>query len=93
VLQASNSKVYCDPIVHPQTEIFWGNVNLIGLRSYYDHGMLRIATLIRHYYLKSDLIIKIIWISSSYWSYMNPNDVLVVSNLIEEALKGFVITI
>ena len=38
ILQASTSEIYGDPLVHPQTEEYWGNVNTIGLRSCYDEG-------------------------------------------------------
>ncbi|WP_439185745.1 UDP-glucuronic acid decarboxylase family protein [Carboxylicivirga taeanensis] len=93
ILQASTSEVYGDPIVHPQPESYWGNVNPIGQRSCYDEGKRCAETLFMDYRLQNDVKIKIIRIFNTYGPKMNPNDGRVVSNFIVQALKGEDITI
>ena len=93
VLQASTSEVYGDPITHPQSETYWGNVNPIGIRSCYDEGKRCAETLFmdyaRHYQVKS----KIVRIFNTYGPNMNPQDGRVVSNFIVQALTGQPITV
>lgn len=93
VLQASTSEVYGDPIVHPQTESYWGNVNTIGVRSCYDEGKRCAETLFMDYHRQKKLRIKIIRIFNTYGPLMNKNDGRVVSNFIVQALKNEDITL
>ncbi len=93
ILQASTSEVYGDPIVHPQVESYWGNVNPIGQRSCYDEGKRCAETLFMDYHVQNNVDIKIIRIFNTYGPNMNPNDGRVVSNFIVQALKGEDITI
>ncbi len=93
ILQASTSEVYGDPIVHPQTEKYWGNVNPIGIRSCYDEGKRCAETLFMDYHRQNNVAIKIIRIFNTYGPNMNVNDGRVVSNFIVQALKGENITI
>lgn len=93
ILQASTSEVYGDPIVHPQPESYWGNVNPVGYRSCYDEGKRCAETLFMDYHRQNGVRIKIIRIFNTYGPRMNPNDGRVVSNFIVQALKGEDITI
>lgn len=93
ILQASTSEVYGDPIVHPQTESYWGNVNTIGIRSCYDEGKRAAETLFMDYHRQNGVKIKIVRIFNTYGPRMNPYDGRVVSNFIVQALKGEDITI
>lgn len=93
VLQASTSEVYGDPIIHPQVESYWGNVNPIGIRSCYDEGKRCAETLFMDYHRQNNVRVKIIRIFNTYGPNMNPNDGRVVSNFIVQALKGENITI
>jgi len=92
ILQASTSEVYGDPIIHPQKEDYWGNVNPIGLRSCYDEGKRCAETLFMDYHHQNKVAIKIIRIFNTYGPNMNVNDGRVVSNFIVQALKGENIT-
>jgi UDP-glucuronate decarboxylase len=92
ILQASTSEVYGDPIVHPQPESYWGNVNPIGLRSCYDEGKRCAETLFMDYHNQNEVDIKIIRIFNTYGPRMHPQDGRVVSNFIVQALKGDDIT-
>jgi UDP-glucuronate decarboxylase len=93
VLQASTSEVYGDPMVHPQVEEYWGNVNPIGPRSCYDEGKRCAETLFFDYHRQHKLNIKVIRIFNTYGPRMHPNDGRVVSNFVVQALKGKDITI
>jgi UDP-glucuronate decarboxylase len=93
ILQASTSEVYGDPIVHPQTESYWGNVNPIGPRSCYDEGKRCAETLFFDYHRQHHLGIKVARIFNTYGPRMHPNDGRVVSNFIVQALKGEPITL
>jgi UDP-glucuronate decarboxylase len=93
ILQASTSEVYGDPVVHPQDESYWGNVNPIGLRSCYDEGKRCAETLFFDYYRQLNLKIKVARIFNTYGPKMHPNDGRVVSNFIVRALKGQELTI
>jgi len=93
VLQASTSEVYGDPIVHPQVESYWGNVNPIGIRSCYDEGKRVAETLFMDYYRQWDIEIKIIRIFNTYGPNMHPHDGRVVSNFIVQALNNEPITL
>ena len=93
ILQASTSEVYGDPIVHPQEESYWGNVNPFGLRSCYDEGKRCAETLFMDYHRQNKVDVKIIRIFNTYGPRMRPDDGRVVSNFIMQALKGEDITI
>lgn len=93
ILQASTSEVYGDPMVHPQVETYWGNVNPIGERSCYDEGKRCAETLFFDYHKQNNVDIKIIRIFNTYGPNMHPNDGRVVSNFIVQALKGYDITV
>jgi len=93
ILQASTSEVYGDPVVHPQPEHYWGNVNPIGVRSCYDEGKRCAETLFFDYRRQHRLRIKVARIFNTYGPRMHPNDGRVVSNFIVQALKGEPITI
>ena len=93
ILQASTSEVYGDPIVHPQPESYWGNVNPIGPRSCYDEGKRCAETLFVDYHRQNHVAIKIARIFNTYGPHMHPQDGRVVSNFIVQALKGEDLTI
>jgi UDP-glucuronate decarboxylase len=93
ILQASTSEVYGDPTVHPQPEIYWGNVNPIGPRACYDEGKRCAETLFFDYYRQHNLNIKVARIFNTYGPRMHPNDGRVVSNFIMQALKEEYITV
>jgi UDP-glucuronate decarboxylase len=93
ILQASTSEVYGDPVVHPQTEDYWGNVNPIGFRSCYDEGKRCAETLFFDYHRQHKLEIKVARIFNTYGPRMHPADGRVVSNFIMQALNGKPITL
>ena len=93
ILQASTSEVYGDPIVHPQVETYWGNVNPIGPRSCYDEGKRCAETLFFDYHRQHGVKTKVVRIFNTYGPRMHPNDGRVVSNFIVQALLGKPITL
>jgi UDP-glucuronate decarboxylase len=93
ILQASTSEVYGDPVVHPQTEDYWGNVNPIGPRSCYDEGKRCAETLFFDYGRQHKLQIKVARIFNTYGPRMHPNDGRVISNFIVQALQNKDITV
>ncbi|WP_339689609.1 UDP-glucuronic acid decarboxylase family protein [Celeribacter baekdonensis] len=93
IFQASTSEVYGDPVVHPQTEDYWGNVNPIGPRSCYDEGKRCAETLFFDYHRQHGLEIKVARIFNTYGPRMHHADGRVVSNFIVQALLGDPITI
>lgn len=93
ILQASTSEVYGDPIVHPQKEDYWGNVNPIGARSCYDEGKRCAETLFFDYYRQYDLKVKVGRIFNTYGPRMQPDDGRVVSNFVVQALRDEDITV
>ncbi len=93
ILQASTSEVYGDPVMHPQREDYWGNVNPIGPRSCYDEGKRCAETLFFDYRRQFGLDIKVARIFNTYGPRMHPNDGRVVSNFIVQALRGEDITV
>lgn len=93
ILQASTSEVYGDPLVHPQPESYWGNVNPVGIRSCYDEGKRCAETLFMDYHRQNGVRIKIIRIFNTYGPLMLPDDGRVVSNFVVQALQGRDITI
>ena len=93
VLHASTSEVYGDPLVHPQTEDYWGHVNPIGPRSCYDEGKRIAESLMVNYHQEHGTEIRIIRIFNTYGPRMAPDDGRVVSNFIMQALKGEDLTV
>ena len=88
ILQASTSEVYGDPMVHPQNETYWGNVNPVGIRSCYDEGKRCAETLFMDYHRQCGVRVKLIRIFNTYGPRMLPNDGRVVSNFVVQALQG-----
>lgn len=93
ILQASTSEVYGDPMVHPQTEDYWGHVNPIGVRSCYDEGKRCAETLFFDYWRQHELDIKVVRVFNTYGPRMHHADGRVVSNFIVQALQNEPITI
>lgn len=93
ILQASTSEIYGDPLVHPQPESYWGNVNPIGLRSCYDEGKRVAETLMMDYHRQNGVDTRIVRIFNTYGERMLENDGRVVSNFIVQALRGRPLTI
>jgi UDP-glucuronate decarboxylase len=93
ILLASTSEIYGDPLIHPQPESYWGNVNTIGLRSCYDEGKRVAETLFMDYHRKNKVDIRIVRIFNTYGPRMHPYDGRVVSNFIRQAIQGQPITI
>ena len=93
IFQASTSEVYGDPLVHPQTEAYLGNVNTIGPRACYDEGKRAAETLFFDYHRKYGVPIKVVRIFNTYGPRMAAQDGRVVSNFIVQALRGEDLTI
>jgi UDP-glucuronate decarboxylase len=93
ILQASTSEVYGDPLVHPQTEAYWGNVNPIGLRSCYDEGKRLAETLMMDYHRQNHVDTRIARIFNTYGPRMLEDDGRVVSNFVVQALRGKPLTL
>ena len=93
ILLTSTSEVYGDPLVHPQTEDYWGNVNPIGPRACYDEGKRAAETLFFDYHRQHNLHIKVVRLFNTYGPRMHPHDGRVVSNFVVSALTGKPITI
>jgi len=92
-LLASTSEVYGDPLVHPQPESYWGNVNPVGPRGVYDEAkrFAEAITMAYHRYHKLDT--RIVRIFNTYGPRMRPKDGRVVSNFIVQALKSDPLTV
>lgn len=84
VLFSSTSEVYGDPLVHPQYEEYYGNVNTLGERSCYDEGKRVAETLIYEYKRAYNLDVKIVRIFNTYGPYMDINDGRVITNFIKQ---------
>ena len=90
---ASTSEVYGDPLVHPQKEDYWGNVNPIGPRGVYDEAKRFAEAITMAYHRYHGVDTRIIRIFNTYGPRMRPRDGRVVSNFIVQALNGEPITI
>lgn len=88
LIQASTSEVYGTPLIHPQTEEYWGNVNSIGPRSVYDEGKRFAETLIASYVRQGLLDAGIVRIFNTYGPRLRPGDGRVISNFVSRALSG-----
>ena len=93
ILLTSTSEVYGDPLVHPQTEDYWGNVNPIGPRACYDEGKRAAETLFFDYQRQHNLKIKVVRLFNTYGPRMHPHDGRVVSNFIMSCLNGEPLTV
>jgi UDP-glucuronate decarboxylase len=93
LMQASTSEVYGDPLVHPQNENYWGNVNPCGVRSCYDEGKRIGETLALNFSRQQKIPVKIIRIFNTYGPRMFCEDGRVVSNFIVQALLNKPITV
>jgi dTDP-glucose 4,6-dehydratase len=92
-LLASTSEVYGDPLVHPQPESYWGNVNPIGPRGVYDEAKRFAEAMTMAYHRTHGVDTRIVRIFNTYGPRMRPHDGRVVSNFIVQALKGEAITL
>jgi len=93
ILQASTSEVYGDPLIHPQTEDYWGNVNPLGLRACYDEGKRVAETLMMDYHRQNNVDTRIVRIFNTYGERMLENDGRVVSNFVVQAIRGQELTV
>lgn len=93
LLHASTSEVYGDPLIHPQPETYWGNVNPIGPRSVYDEAKRYAEALVMAYHRTYGLDSRIVRIFNTYGPNMRPNDGRAIPNFISQALKGEPITV
>ena len=85
ILLASTSEIYGDPLMHPQKEDYWGNVNPIGMRACYDEGKRAAETLFFDYHRQYQQKIKVARIFNTYGPKMQKNDGRVISNFIVQA--------
>ncbi len=90
---ASTSEIYGDPLVHPQPETYWGNVNPIGPRSIYDESKRYAETLTMTYQQAKGVSTRTIRIFNTYGPRMDAEDGRVVTNFINQALRGQPLTI
>ena len=90
---ASTSEVYGDPLVHPQPETYWGNVNPIGPRGVYDEAKRYAEAMTMAYHRHHGLDVRIVRIFNSYGPQMRPDDGRAVSNFMVQALRGDPLTI
>ncbi|NUN66127.1 SDR family oxidoreductase [Pseudanabaena biceps] len=93
LLLASTSEVYGDPLIHPQTEDYWGNVNCTGIRSCYDEGKRIAETLAFDYHRQAGVAVRVARIFNTHGARMLENDGRVVSNFVVQAIKGIPLTI
>jgi len=92
-LLASTSEVYGDPVIHPQREDYWGNVNPIGPRGVYDEAKRFAEAMTMAYHRYHGLDTRIVRIFNTYGPRMRPDDGRVVSNFINQALRGQPLTV
>ncbi|HLH13361.1 MAG TPA: NAD-dependent epimerase/dehydratase family protein, partial [Solirubrobacteraceae bacterium] len=92
-LFTSTSEVYGDPLVHPQSEDYWGNVNPNGIRSVYDESKRFGEAMVMHYARTGQADARIVRIFNTYGPHSRPADGRVVPNLLTQALRGEPLTI
>lgn len=90
---ASTSEVYGDPLVHPQPETYWGNVNPIGPRGVYDEAKRYAEAMTMAYHRQHGVDVRIVRIFNTYGPAMRPDDGRAVSNFLVQALQGQPITV
>ncbi len=93
ILLASTSEVYGDPLVHPQPESYWGNVNPVGPRGVYDEAKRFAEAMVMAYHRVHGLETRIVRIFNTYGPRMRPRDGRVVPNFIQQALEGEPLTV
>lgn len=93
IFHSSTSEVYGDPLVHPQKETYWGNVNPVGIRACYDEGKRGAEALLMDYHRMTGNPIKIVRIFNTYGPFMDPKDGRAVSNFLNQAIRGEPLTI
>ncbi len=92
-LMASTSEIYGDPLVHPQREDYWGNVNSIGPRACYDESKRLSETLTMEFYRQYQLNARIVRIFNTYGPHSQVDDGRMIPNFITQALKNETLTI
>lgn len=92
-LHASTSECYGDPLVHPQTEDYWGNVNPVGPRSVYDEAKRYAEAMVMAYHRNRCVNTHLVRIFNTYGPRLHPSDGRVISNLMMQALRGEPLTI
>jgi dTDP-glucose 4,6-dehydratase len=92
-LLASTSEVYGDPLVHPQPESYWGNVNPVGPRGVYDEAKRFAEAMVMAYHRFHGVDTRIVRIFNTYGPRMRPRDGRVVPNFIRQALRGEPLTV
>jgi dTDP-glucose 4,6-dehydratase len=92
-LQASTSECYGDPLVHPQTESYWGHVNTTGPRSVYDEAKRYAEALTMAYYRARGVNTHLVRIFNTYGPRLRPGDGRIISNFMMQALRGDPLTI
>jgi dTDP-glucose 4,6-dehydratase len=92
-VQASTSEVYGDPLLHPQTESYWGNVNPVGPRSVYDEAKRFGEALVMAYHRERGLATRIARIFNTYGPRMKLDDGRIVPTLVDQALNGRPLTV
>jgi dTDP-glucose 4,6-dehydratase len=90
---ASTSEVYGDPLVHPQPETYWGNVNPIGPRGVYDEAKRYAEAMAMAYHRHHGIEVRIVRIFNTYGPQMRPDDGRAVSNFLTQAIEGKPITV
>lgn len=90
---ASTSEVYGDPLQHPQTESYWGNVNPVGPRGVYDEAKRFAEAMAMAYHRHHGIDVRIVRIFNTYGPRMRPDDGRVVSNMLVQALAGQPLTV
>ncbi|MEX2293819.1 MAG: UDP-glucuronic acid decarboxylase family protein [Acidimicrobiales bacterium] len=90
---ASTSEVYGDPLVHPQPETYWGNVNPIGPRGVYDEAKRYAEAMTMAYHRHHEIDVRIVRIFNTYGPNMRPDDGRSVSNFLTQAIEGKPITV
>jgi dTDP-glucose 4,6-dehydratase len=92
-LQASTSECYGDPLEHPQTEEYWGNVNPVGPRSVYDEAKRYAEALVMAYHRHRGVDTHLVRIFNTYGPRLHPSDGRVISNFLMQALRGLPLTV
>jgi dTDP-glucose 4,6-dehydratase len=92
-LLASTSEVYGDPLVHPQAESYWGNVNPVGLRSVYDEAKRFAEAMTMAYHRAHGLDVRIVRIFNTYGPYLRPGDGRAIPNFMAQAIASEPITV
>jgi dTDP-glucose 4,6-dehydratase len=90
---ASSSEVYGDPLIHPQTEEYWGNVNPVGIRGVYDEAKRYAESITMAYHRHHHMETRVVRIFNTYGPRMRPDDGRMIPNFISQALSGQPLTV